>query len=380
MSPTHKTPITIITGFVGSGKTSLILNLIPQLRASNPTYSLALIKNEIGDVAIDTQLAAAAEMTGVAELLGDCICCTNIGQIGEALKELETRASPDRVIIETSGSAEPAKLALEVKRLGSESGKWELDGVVSVIDVENWGGYKDTSFTAKLQAKQTDLIVLNKWEEAGEERLERVLDGLGDMDLGTPVVKSKKGWVSVELLFGLDGKMAEDWVRRECDGDGHVHGNRCGHEHGGERAQHTHDHNEEMECLSITFAAPQTGSTPAAASSVNLQNLEKLLKAAPKDEVYRIKAVVYSSDRPADLESIPEAQGQDSPSRYILNWSFGRWTWTRDTPKPDEPAIRMSIFTARYESKKWQKRIEAGTYTALSDESTQGELTVKRVL
>lgn len=131
-------PITIITGFAGSGKTTLILNLIPQLRSQNPGYRVALIKNEVGDVAVDTQLAAAAEMTGTQELLGDCICCTNVGQIGDALATLDRDSNPDRIIIETSGSAEPLKLVLEVNRLAKETGRYELDGIVSVIDAENW--------------------------------------------------------------------------------------------------------------------------------------------------------------------------------------------------------------------------------------------------
>lgn len=131
-------PITIITGFAGSGKTTLILNLIPQLRSENSGYRVALIKNEVGDVAVDTQLAAAAEMTGTQELLGDCICCTNVGQIGDALASLDRDSNPDRIIIETSGSAEPLKLVLEVNRLAKETGRYELDGIVSVIDAENW--------------------------------------------------------------------------------------------------------------------------------------------------------------------------------------------------------------------------------------------------
>lgn len=135
---TSRLPITIITGFAGSGKTTLILNLLPQLRAENPGYKLALIKNEIGDLNVDTQLAAAAEMSGSQELLGDCICCTNIGQIGDALATLDKECNPDRIIIETSGSAEPLKLVLEVNRLAKESGRYELDGIVSVVDAENW--------------------------------------------------------------------------------------------------------------------------------------------------------------------------------------------------------------------------------------------------
>lgn len=303
-----KVPITIITGFVGSGKTSLILNLLPQLRADNPTYKLALIKNEIGDLAIDTQLAAAAEMTGVSELLGACICCTNIGQIGDSLAELDTQYHPDRVIIETSGSAEPIKLMLEIKRLAAETGKYELDGVVSVIDVENWGGYANTSFTAKLQARQTDMIVMNKWENVSEQKYEQCLDRLGDMDVETPVVKSDKGWISKDLLFGLDSKMAGDWVKKETE---HAH-----HDHGHTNGEHKHDHNEEMECLSISYSAPD--------GSIDLKKLDTLLKSAPKDEVYRIKAVIHSSEHPEGLDA-PEtngvANGHVKPARYILNWS-----------------------------------------------------------
>lgn len=370
MAGTKRIPITIITGFVGSGKTTLILNLIPQLRAQNPSYKLALIKNEIGDLAIDTQLASAAEMTGVSELLGACICCTNVGQIGDSLAQLDAEYAPDRVIIETSGSAEPIKLMLEIKRLAAETGRYELDGIVSVIDVENWGGYASTSFTAKLQARQTDMIVMNKWEDVGEIKYEQCLDRLGDMDVETPVVKSDRGWLSKDLLFGLDSKMADDWIKREHDQHHH-------HEQG----EHKHDHNEEMECLSITLNAASDAN-----AAIDLQKLGQLLKTAPKDEVYRIKAVMYSSQRPAELETPlgkdgEVVNGDGKPTRYILNWSFGRWTWSEDTARTDgEPVLRMSIFTARYESNKWQKRIEAGSYIALSGDQHRGELSVKRVL
>lgn len=156
-------PITIITGFLGSGKTTLILNLIPQLRASNPAYKLALLKNEFGDLAVDSQLASSSAISGVREMLNGCICCNLVGQLGEALEELRGQVAPDRVVVETSGSAFPATLALEINRIARRTGAYVLDGVVSVIDVENWQGYEDTSVTARLQAKYTDLIVFNKY-------------------------------------------------------------------------------------------------------------------------------------------------------------------------------------------------------------------------
>ena len=353
-------PITIITGFVGVGKTTLILNLLPQLRKANPSYKLALIKNEIGDLNVDSALASAAEMTGTRELLGACICCTNVGQIGESLRQLDDEHRPDRIVIETSGSAEPINLVLEIKRLAAENeGRYEVDGVVSVVDVVNWGGYASTSYTAKLQAKQTDVIVLNKWEEAGEDRTDRVLDMLGDMDVDTPIVRSDKGWVSKDLLFGLDSKMVDgEWER------GHEHSHGHGHDHGD-----GHDHNEEMECLSITLAS---------GGEIDGAKLMQLLETAPKDEVYRIKAILSSEQAP---QGVNKTAGK---ARYILNWSFGRYTWTVDTTghREEDPLLRMSIFTARYESNKWQKRIESGTFIAVQGqkEAETTGLSVKRVL
>ena len=142
-------PITIITGFLGSGKTTLILNLLPQL---HPTYRLALLKNEFGDLAVDSQLASSRAISGVQELLNGCICCNLVGQLKDALEALRTEVNPDRIVVETSGSAFPATLAMEVNRLAKDTGNYVLDGVLSVVDVENWKGYEDTSYTAKVQA------------------------------------------------------------------------------------------------------------------------------------------------------------------------------------------------------------------------------------
>jgi G3E family GTPase len=99
---------------------------------------------------------------------------------------------------------------MEVNRLGRETGQYVLDGVMSVIDVENWKGYEDTSYTAKIQARYTDLVVLNKWELVSERRLEDVEDMILDLDVEPqiPRTKSRKGWVSKDIVFGLDARLA----------------------------------------------------------------------------------------------------------------------------------------------------------------------------
>lgn len=222
------------------------------------------------------------------------------------------------------------------------------------------GGYANTSYTAKLQAQQTDLIVINKWESLDERAFDIFLDRLGDLDVDTPQTKSDKGWISKELLFGFDPKMARAWLK-----DSH------GHDH-----QHSHDHSHtsELECLSVTLKSAQPD------ASVDLSKLETLLKSAPKDEVYRIKAVLYSQGSPKAADGTEVNGYKQSRSRYILNWSFGRWTWSHDDVEDaNAPPLRMSIFTAQYESNKWTKKIEAGSFISLDSEATESALDVKRI-
>ncbi|KXL43721.1 hypothetical protein M433DRAFT_148893 [Acidomyces richmondensis BFW] len=357
MANGRRIPITVITGFTGSGKTTIILNLVPQLRAENPGYKLALIKNEIGDLNVDTQLAAAEEMSGSRELLGDCICCTNVGQIEDALAALDQESNPDRIIIETSGSAEPLKLVIEIKRLSRMTGRYELDGVVSVIDAENWSGYANTSYTAKLQAKQTDLIVINKWESLDERAFDLFLDRLGDLDVDTPQIKSDLGWISKELLFGFDQSMARAWVDENNYATSH---------------SHEHEHKSEIECLSVTLTSAHSE------AGIDMFRLNNLLKIAPKDEIYRMKAILYSNQVPEAADGVKTIINCHHRARYILNWSFGRWTWSQDAVTVhNAPVLRMSIFTARYESSKWLKKIESGQYIAASGD-LEAKIEVKR--
>jgi G3E family GTPase len=364
-------PITIITGFLGSGKTTLLLNLLPQLLAQNPSYKLALLKNEFGDVAIDTQLASSASISGVRELLNGCICCNMVGQLDVALQELAAQVSPHRIVIETSGSAFPATLAMEVNRLARETGgAFVLDGVVTVLDVENWKGYEDTSYTAKIQARYTDLVVFNKWELAGERLFDTCLDRLGDLEVQIAWVKSDRGKVPVDLVFGVDGGLARSLgagaESMQNGQNGHAHGHSHSHEKG---------HQSEVEVLSVTLEAEGD-------AVVDTEKLEALLRSAPKDEVYRIKAVLAAtSPIPSSEETFSE---KSDTERYILNWAFGRWTSTplkSSTEEHDSSSgivLRMTLILARYESTKWKKRLEGSTFIGLAG-GGQATLTVKKI-
>lgn len=409
MSPPRPIPITIVTGFLGAGKTTLILNLLPQLRRVNPQYRLALLKNEFGNVAVDSQLAASSAVTGVRELLGGCICCNLVGQLGDALRELRegtvqaegggpsdssattegvapsgetslpqpqrNNPPPDRIVIETSGSAFPATLAMEVNRLGrATGGAYTLDGVVSVIDVENWRGYEDTSYTARLQARYTDLVIFNKWELCDERRFDDCLDRLGDLELDVAWVKSDRGCVPVDVVFGIDGALARSL---EWSGTG---AHELRHEDGGEK--HKHDHQAEVEVLSVELRGPS-------GSAVDADKLHRLLKTAPKEEVYRIKAVLTASSalRGSDDEGLASAlpTPPHEKGRYILNWAFGRWTCTPIDDSFDEHestgqvTLRMTVILARYESAKWKTKLETAGLLELHGDDKTANLTVTKI-
>ena len=359
------TPVTIITGFLGAGKTTLILNLIPQLP---PSYKLALLKNEFGDQAVDSLLASSQSVSGVRELLNGCICCNLVGQLGPALRELRSTIQPDRIVVETSGSAFPSGIAMEVRRLGAE--EFALDGVISVIDVENWKGYEDTSVTARMQARFTDLIVFNKWEGCGEERWEECLDRVGDLETNTAWVKSRKGCVDVGVVMGVDGGLVRGQGVEGAVGLDGEHGEGHGHEHG-----HGHGHQEEVEVLSVVLEGGE--------GAVDMDAFEELLLSAPKDEVYRIKGLLMSSRPPPDSTGERRASNAVVKSLYVLNWAFGRWTYTEletvEATTMKGAVARLTFILARGEASRWKKKLKSGDLLVMEGESDGARLSVHEI-
>ena len=302
-----------------------------------------------------------------------------VGSLAAALAELKAAVGPDRIVVETSGSAFPATLAMEVNRIGRETGgEYVLDGVVTCVDVENWKGYEDTSYTAKIQARYTDLVVFNKWELCGERRFEECLDRLGDLEVQIAWVKSLKGRVDLDLVFGIDGGLARGLEEQPLE-NGHGHGREYGHGHGHEHDGHDHangkGHQSEVEVLSITLHA-------AGDAVLDTEKLEKLLKSAPKDEVYRIKAVLAASS-PVPSSDDDSVERSDN-GRYILNWAFGRWTCTpmKSTANEHESSsgivLRMTMILARYESTKWKKKLENLGLIELEGDR-KGDLKVEKI-
>jgi hypothetical protein len=259
---------------------------------------------------------------------------------------------------------------MEVNRLIREQpGCFVLDGVISVIDVENWKGYDDRSVTAKMQARYTDLIVFNKWELVDESRFDECLDRVGDLELQTAWVRSRRGWVDQAVVMGIDGSLIGK-------GGADVAAEINKEAHGSEGHGHHHEHQEEVEVLSVVLESEALGS-----AAVDMDAFEDLLLSAPKDEVYRIKGLLMSSMPPPDSTGERRASKVQVAALYVLNWAFGRWTYTAlpdsESAAMKGAAARLTFILARGEATKWKKKLEGNNLLILEGKVGGGKVSVE---
>ncbi|KAK9355234.1 CobW/HypB/UreG, nucleotide-binding domain-containing protein [Lipomyces doorenjongii] len=350
------TPVTVFTGFlVGAGKTTLLISQLALLKQLPKDYKVAILKNEYGDIKIDSALATQnnGNLAGVTEMLNGCLCCVLTGQMRAAIIELQEKYHPDRILIETSGSAFPATISIQLRDLarefsGQASGQGiRLDGVINVIDVENFTGYADTSKTASLQAQYTDLIVFNKWENVSERQFDIVWDRVNDLNTDTPKIKSNNGSISLEAILGIDSKLGLTLLEAPRHQNSHDH---AGHGHDSD------EHVSEIETLTVKFPKKNL-------DGKELTSFFNYIEIAPKDEIYRMKFVLRLPG-----SALPTASKSDSsePRTYILNWAFGRYEFTLISEEAapalldDYLAGIGTVMVGRGDGRRFRKRLSGG--------------------
>lgn len=209
-------PTTIFTGFLGSGKTTIISHLIDYLQTHGE--QVIYIKNEIGDTDIDS-LVMKQKGVETEELLNGCICCTLVGPFLNSIDELIHKFKPTRIIIEASGAADPAALALMV----SSHPTLIRDGVIGVIDVLNFEGYEDLTITAKEQTKFTDILIFNKVELVNLEQKRRVVGYVRELNTHSPIIEAHNGTVDPSVVFGSSSRELEMLLASHNQHDSHKH-------------------------------------------------------------------------------------------------------------------------------------------------------------
>ncbi|OCF39266.1 cytoplasmic protein [Kwoniella heveanensis CBS 569] len=347
---------------LGAGKTSTILSLIQQLPKD---YKVVLLKNEYGDVEVDSLLASQSNISGVSEILNGCLCCTMVGLVENALIEIKETMKPDRIIIESSGSAFPATLALQIRQLEPQG--FKLDGVVTVVDCLNFRGYEDSSPSAKLQAKYTDLLLLSKHQLANERQMDDLIDALNELNDETPKLKvgpAPSNPPKPDVVFGLDTKLFQLVEGEKATWAGIGSGSGKGDWHGDEvetkqvwkgrkGKSKAHQHEQGVECDSCHNGVIEDGSKEEI-EPVHRENLDEELGKL-SFEIYRVKGIVRLLSPTASL-------GYET---NILNYAFGRYELTT-IPSLDEDeslkgaSLRLTVMGERGEVARRARKFAEG--------------------
>lgn len=180
-------PVTIVTGFLGAGKSTLVQSWLAEL----PRHETAVIVNERGDVGIDGELLAA-HVARLREISGGCVCCTSQAELMSALNELaESAPQPSRILVETSGAASPAGVirALNAPRVRE---RLQLDGVVSVIDAQRAAEVLELDLAVE-QLAFADVVVMSHVDQANSAEIGSVQELVTRHAPAAVIVRARRG-------------------------------------------------------------------------------------------------------------------------------------------------------------------------------------------
>ena len=236
--------IDIISGFLGAGKTTLIKKLIAEAFEGE---KLVLIENEFGEIGIDGGFLKEAGIQ-ITEMNSGCICCSLVGDFGEALKEVLTKYSPDRVIIEPSGVGKLSDVIKAVKNIGDEV---QINSTATVVDASKCKMYmKNYGEFYNNQIEYAGTVILSRTQNVSADKLDACLKMIREKNeeasiITTPWddIQGKNIVEAMEKVNSLEKELLEEHEHHHHDGECG-----CGHHHDHDHHDHEHDHDGECGC------------------------------------------------------------------------------------------------------------------------------------
>jgi G3E family GTPase len=320
--PAEPIPLCVLTGFLGAGKTSLLNRLLrdPALAAT------AVIINEFGEIGLDHLLVKSIDDNMVL-LQSGCLCCTLRGDLVDALENLlrdldNGRVSFRRVMLETTGLADPAPVLQTVMSHPYLLMRFRLDGVITVVDAINGAATLDEHSESVKQVAVADRLVLTKTDllDSPERRRsgKALADRLHSLNPAAPVLDAAAGEATAEQLIGCGlydphSKIPDvtRWLSQEAYAarQGHAHGH--GHDHAHDRNRH----DDRIGAITLTADTPIPGSA--------FEMFIDLVRSLHGPKLLRMKGIVKIAESPQRPLVIHGVQHVMHPPAYLEDWPDG---------------------------------------------------------
>ena len=227
-------PVTILTGFLGAGKTTLLNRILHEEHGRK----IAVIENEFGEEDVDSSLLVQTDKESIVSMSNGCICCTIRGDLSKVFTDLRHKRdkgelSFERVIIETTGVANPGPVAQTFFMDDAVASYYRLDAVVTLVDAKHGGDALDKEPEAQAQVGFADRIYITKKDLVSQEAYDELKARLRAMNPRAPIKEANMGEVDVSEVLDVEGFNISDVLDIDPDfltetGHHHHHGDEIG--------------------------------------------------------------------------------------------------------------------------------------------------------
>ena len=310
-------PATILTGFLGSGKTTLLKRVLTESHGQK----IAVIENEFGEENIDNEILVADTNEQIIQMNNGCVCCTIREDLRTTLSELAEKRRKgeldfERVVIETTGLADPGPVAQTFFMDDEIAESYLLDSILTLVDAKHAQTQLDTRQEAQRQVGFADRIFISKSDLVTEDEVQALIHRIKHMNPRAPQQRVHFGEVPIASVFDLRGFnlnakleidpefLAADDQTHEAHDHGHVHDEHCDHPH-----HHAHDD----DVKSCVFRSER---------AFNPAKLEDFLGSVVQvygPKMLRYKGVLYmkGSERKVIFQGVHQLMGSDLGPKWL---------------------------------------------------------------
>jgi G3E family GTPase len=322
-------PATILTGFLGSGKTTLLKRVLSEAHGQK----IAVIENEFGEENIDNDILVADTNEQIIQMSNGCVCCTIREDLRTTLSDLAAKRRKgeldfDRIVIETTGLADPGPVAQTFFMDDEIAESYLLDSILTLVDAKHAEAQLDTRQEARRQVGFADQIFISKSELVSGAEVDALVHRLKHMNPRAPMQKVHFGEVPIASVFDLRGfnlnaklEIDPEFLAAETHdhshhGHGHGHDDHAHHDHAeGEACNHPHHHAHDDDVKSFVFRSDR------AFAAAKLEDFLGSIVQVYGPKMLRYKGVLWmkGADRKVIFQGVHQLMGSDLGPKWLPN-------------------------------------------------------------